>query len=140
MLSLFPQLLDFEFYAPLLLRFALGVIFLTHGWAKLLHDKSQFAGRLESMKFRPGKFWAWTVTLTEVLGAILLFAGFLTQLAALILAIQFLVILLWVRRGQPFVAKPENPGMSWEFDFLIFFALLALLILGPGPWSIDLPL
>ena len=140
MLSLIPQLLDFQFYAPLLLRIALGAIFLAHGGQKLFHDKSQFAGWLESMKFRPGKFWAWLVALVEFFGALMLLAGFFTQLASLVLAIEFLVILFWVRRGQPFVARHDAPGMSREFDFLIFFALLALLILGPGPYSIDLPL
>lgn len=140
MLSLLPQLLDFQFYAPFVLRAALGAIFLVHGSKKLFQDKSQFAGWLESMKFKPGIFWAWLVALVEFLGAIMLLAGFFTQLASLILTIEFLVILFWVRLGQPFVAKPDAPGMSWEFDFLIFFALLALLILGPGPWSLDLPL
>lgn len=140
MLSLFPQFLDYQFYVPLLLRLALGAIFLAHGWPKLKNDKTQFAGWLESIKFKPGKFWAWVVALAEFLGALMLFAGFLTQLAALILAAQFLIILFWVRRGQPFVAKPDAPGMSREFDFLIFCALIALLILGPGPYSFDLPL
>ena len=65
MLSLFPQLLDYQFYAPLLLRTALGAIFLVHGWRKLAGDKLPLAGWLESMKFKPGKFWAWLVTFAE---------------------------------------------------------------------------
>ena len=85
------------------------------------------------MKFRPGKFWAWLVTAVEFLGGIALVLGLFTQLAALILAIQFLIIILWFKRGQNFIGGKE-------FDFLILFALLALLVLGPGTWSIDLPL
>lgn len=133
MLSFFPQLLDFQFYAPLLLRLALGVIFLAHGWQKLANDKAQFAGWLESMKFKPGKFWAWLVALVEFLGGIALVAGFWTQFAALVLATQFLIILIWFKRGQKFAG-------GWEFDFLIFIALLSLLVLGPGAWAFDLPL
>lgn len=133
MLSLFPQLLDFQFYGPLLLRLALGTIFLAHGYQKLAGDKSQFAGWLEAMKFRPGKFWAWLVTLVEFLGGIALVLGFWTQLAALVLTIQFLVILLWFKRGQSFIG-------GWELDWLILLSLLALLVLGPGAWSLDLPL
>lgn len=139
-LQIFPQFLDYWFYAPLLLRIALGAIFLVHGWKKLAHDKTQFAGWLESMRFRPGKFWAWLVTIVEFLGSVMLLAGFWTQLAALVLAAEFLVILFWFRRGQPFVARPDVPAMSWEFDFLILLSLLALLILGSGSWSLDLPL
>ena len=133
MLSLFPYLLDFQFYGPTLLRLALGVIVLAHGWQKLVSDKTRFAGWLESMKFKPGKFWAWLVTLTEFFGGILLVLGLFTQLAAIILAVEFLVILLWVQRGKAFVG-------GREFDFLIFAALLALLVLGPGALAFDLPL
>ena len=50
-----------------------------------------------------------------------------------VLAIEFLVILLWVQRGKPFVG-------GREFDFLIFAALLTLLVLGPGAFAFDLPL
>ncbi len=135
-LSIFPQLLDWQFYGPTLLRLALGIIFLAHGYQKLAggsEGREQFAGWLESMKFRPGKFWAWLVTAAELLGGILLIIGFWTQLAALILAIEFLVILFWVQRGKPFIG-------GREFDFLILLALLALLVLGPGALAIDLPL
>lgn len=133
MLNFFPQLLDFSFYGPTLLRLALGAIFLAHGYQKLAGDKSQFVGWLESMKFRPGKFWAWLVTLVEFLGGIALVVGFWTQLVALVLAIQFLIIILWFKRGQKFIG-------GWEFDFLILLSLLALLVLGPGVWALDLPL
>lgn len=133
MLSLFPQLLDYQIYGPFVLRLALGAVFLAHGYQKLAGDKSQFAGYLESLKFRPGIFWAWLVTLAEFLGGILLVIGLWTQLAALILAVQFLVIVLYVQRGKAFVG-------GREFDFLIFAALLALLVLGPGAWALDLPL
>jgi len=133
MLNVLPQLLDYQFYAPLLLRLALGAVFLAHGWQKLSSDKIQFAGWLESMKFRPGKFWAWLVTLAEFLGGICLILGFLTQLAALILAIQFLVILFWFKRGQKFAG-------GWEFDFVLLVMALTLLVLGPGAWAFDLPL
>ncbi len=132
-LSVFPQLLDWQFFGPLFLRLALGLIFLAHGYQKLAGDKAQLVGWLESMKFRPGKFWAWLVTAVEFLGGIALVLGLFTQLAALILAIQFLIIILWFKRGQNFIGGKE-------FDFLILFALLALLVLGPGTWSIDLPL
>ena len=137
MLSVFPQILDYGFYAPTILRLALGVIFLAHGWKKLAGDKTQFAGWLESIKFKPGKFWGWIVTLVEFFGGISLLFGFLIQPAAMILAIEFLIIIFWARRGQPFMLAE---GHGREFDVLILFALLALLVLGPGAWAIDLPL
>lgn len=140
MLNIFPQLLDFQFYGPLVLRFALGAIFLAHGWQKLAGDKAQFAGWLESMKFKPGKFWAWLVTLVEFLGGIALVVGFWTQIAALVLVVEFLIIILYFKRGQSFIGGPSAGEAGWEFDFLIFMSLLALLVLGPGAWALDLPL
>ncbi len=132
MLSLFPQLLDYQFYAPTILRLALAVIFLAHGWQKVKSDKVKFAGWLETMKFKHGRFWAWVVTIIEIIGGICLLLGFATQLVALILAIQMLLILFWFKKGQSFVGGKE-------LDFLILMALLALLILGPGAWAIDKP-
>ena len=132
-LSVFPQLLDWQFFGPLFLRLALGFIFLAHGYQKLAGDKSGLAGYLKSLRFKPGKFWAWLVICIEFFGGILLIVGLWTQLAALILAIEFLVILIWVQRGKPFIG-------GREFDFLIFMALFALLVLGPGALAFDLPL
>lgn len=133
MLSLLPQLLDYQIYGPTILRFALGAVLVAHGYKKLVGDKSGFASYLESLKFWPGKFWAWLVTLVEFVGGILLILGLWMQLAALVLAVQFLVIVFYVQRGKSFMG-------GWEFDFLIFMSLLALLILGPGALSLDLPL
>jgi len=136
MLSLFPQLLDFSFYGPLFLRLALAAVFLVHGSQKLFYDKIQFVAVLEQLKFKPGKFWAWLVALVEFFGGIFFLFGFFTQLAAIVLLIEFLVIIFWVRRGQPFAVGPDG---GRELDFVILTILFALLVLGPGAWAIDRP-
>lgn len=133
MLSLFPRLLDFQFYGPLLLRLALGAVFLIHGYPKLFGDRSQFAGWLASRAFRPGWAWALLVAIVEVVVGALLIIGLFTQAAALVLAIELLIIIVWFKRGQKFVG-------GWEFDFVLLVMALVLLVLGPGAWAIDLPL
>lgn len=140
MLSILPQLLDFQFYAPLLLRLALGAVFLIHGYPKLFGDRSQFAGWLASMGFKPGWAWALLVAIVEVVAGALLVIGLFTQAAALVLAVELLIIILWFKRGQKFVGGPASPAGGWEFDFVLLIMALALLILGPGAWAFDLPL
>ena len=111
MLSIFPQFLDFQFYAPTILRFALGAIFLIHGYPKLFEARLQFVGIL------------------EFVAGVLLVIGLFTQIAALVLAAELFIIIVWFKRGQ-----------NWEFDFVLLVMALAILVLGPGAWAFDLPL
>lgn len=140
LLSLFPQFLDFEIYAPTFLRIGLSLVILAHGLPKLYETRALFAEWLKSMGFKHSRFWTWTVALTESVGGGMILFGFLTQFAAAVLIIEFLFIILWVRRGQPFIATAAAPGMSRELDFLILMALLALLVSSAGGYAIDLPL
>ncbi|MDO8522927.1 MAG: DoxX family protein [bacterium] len=140
MLTLFPQLLDYQYFAPTFLRLGLALIILAHGLPKLYATRALFAEWLKSMGFKHNHFWTWTVALAESVGGGLILFGFLTQFAAAVLIIEFLFIILWIKRGQPFIATAAAPGMSWEFDFLILMGLLALLVLTPGAYAIDLPL
>ncbi|MDP2668671.1 MAG: DoxX family protein [bacterium] len=140
MLTLFPQLLDYQYFAPTFLRIGLAFVILAHGLPKLYATRALFAEWLRSMGFKHRLFWAWTVALAESVGGGLILFGFLTQLAAAVLIIEFLFIILWVRRGQPFIATAAAPGMSRELDFLILMGLLALLVSSSGAYAIDLPL
>lgn len=140
MLTLFPRLLDYQYFAPTILRVGLALILLAHGLPKLYATRALFAEWLKSMGFKYNHFWAWVVAISESLGGGMILFGFMTQLAAAVLIIEFLFIILWVRRGQPFIAKADAPGMSWEFDFLILIGLMALLVSYPGAFAIDLPL
>ncbi len=118
----------------------MGAVFLIHGYPKLFGDlpdrqagRSQFAGWLASMGFKPGWAWALLVAIVEVVAGALLIIGLFTQAAAAILAVELLIIIFWFKRGQKFVG-------GWEFDFVLLVIALALLVLGPGAWAFDLPL
>lgn len=118
--------------APLVLRLALAIILIRHGWPKLFGPNpglKGFAGWLGSMGFPLPIFWALIVAVLEVFGGVALALGFLTQWVALFVAIQFAVIMLAVKMKQKFSEK--------EFDLIIFAAALALVILGSGSISID---
>ncbi len=120
----------FDDFAPLLLRVGLCVVFMVHGYPKLF---TQFQGTkqfFESIGLRPSKLWVLVVGSVEFFGGIALLFGFVTQLAALLVAIDMLVAMFLVKFRQGFVG-------GWEFDFILFLAALSLVLLGGGAWSVD---
>ncbi|PJE76117.1 hypothetical protein COV04_01135 [Candidatus Uhrbacteria bacterium CG10_big_fil_rev_8_21_14_0_10_48_11] len=117
--------------ALLCLRIALGVIFIVHGKAKwgmwkMQPSEQMPAGMLVKMKI---------LAITETLGGIAVLFGFLTQLAALGLALIMLGAMDFKIRTMKrhFV---DSAG-GWEFDLILLAASLALVLLGSGAWAID---
>jgi putative oxidoreductase len=111
-------LLIFGDWGILVLRIVLGIILVAHGWSKI-----------RNLKDTGGAFVV--TSLVEFVGGLFIVFGFLTQTAAVLVAIQFLVILLIkTKRGQKLVP-------SFEFELLIFAAALALVALGGGLYALD---
>ena len=115
-------------WAPFLVRLAVGVIFVLHGYPKLFGGFTQTAQFFESIGLRPAKFWTLVVGAVEFFGGLALLVGFLTQYAALLITIDMLGAILLVRRK--FVG-------GWEFDFVLLMAALSLALSGAGAWSVD---
>ena len=111
-----------------ILRVVLGLIMITHGWPKIRNLKGTAAWM--GQMFKPGLFWAVVVALTEFVGGIFLVFGFLTQVVSVLVAIQFIVIILKMKLGKGLVD-------GYEFDLLILVSALALFTLGGGIHSID---
>ncbi len=114
MLSLFPQLFTYQEWAPFVLRLAVGFIAIGFGYPKLL---------------KPKEYRNFAVGLIEFCSGIFLMAGFLTQLAA------GLIILTMIH-------EIVFPGLerSFKLKILLIAGLVAIMLLGPGFLSIDLPL
>lgn len=113
---MFPLFLyGFTDWAVLVLRLVLGLILITHGVARWRRDRGgkRVLGFLE---FASGT----AITL-----------GFLTALFAMVLAVEFVVTLA----QKSLKAAPLSAG--YEFDLLILAALIMLLALGAGPYSLD---
>jgi|SRR3989344_7352386 len=116
--------------APLVLRLALGVILARHGWPKLKSESlKNFSGWLGSIGFPLPMFWAGLVAILESFGGLALIFGLLTSWVALLVAIQFLVIIFIVNKSKSFGEK--------ELDILIFAIALALTFIGSGFYSLD---
>lgn len=135
-LNIFPQLLDYSFYGPLFLRIGLAAVFIVRGYPKLFGGISGTAQFFESIGIKPGKFCAIVVGVVEFCGGILLLIGLFVQPVALLLAIN-MVVAIWKVKYQQGFSPPAGGG--WEFDLVLLLMALALLVLGAGAHSLDLP-
>ena len=121
----------------LILRLALGIIVIPHGWQKL-KNPSGFTGLLQHLHLPAAALFAWLVALLETVGAVLLIIGLATRLIALGLAIDMLVAIVTVRIGigkARFTSTPDSGG--WEFEFALMAMALALIFTGAGRLAID---
>ena len=114
--------------AMLLLRLALGILIVNHGYDKLIHFDKYGAEFMNFMGL--GK----TVSLSLVIFAeffcgIFLILGLFTRLATVPLIIMMAVIILKVFDGDIF-AKAELPT-------LYLAGFIVLLLVGPGRISVD---
>lgn len=128
----FPILFEYSVWVALVLRLAVGLIFLMHGRPKLFGGLSGFSGFLKQSGFPVPRFFATVAAAGEFFGGILLILGLWTQIAALFFVVQMLVILSL----QIFKWKKPLVG-GYELDFILFAASLALLLLGGGLYSFD---
>ena len=114
----------------LVVRIAFGIACFAHGWHKLF-DIDGFAG-----KWRLSLPLAWSVALTQTVGAAMVALGFGHGLGALALAIcgAGITYKLIFEAQEPFV-KPG--GHSWDMGLMYTLLPLALLATGPGRYAVD---
>ena len=116
----------------LLLRAALGIIFITHGYPKLTHGAGMQSFFIEHGF--PGYF-LYVAGVLELFGGGLLLLGLFTRGAALLLAIEMGVAIWKVHSGRGILTVHE-----YEFPLAMAMACFALATIGAGPISIDQPL
>ncbi|HXZ39692.1 MAG TPA: DoxX family protein, partial [Terriglobales bacterium] len=85
---------DLRSWGIALLRVAVGVIFVMHGWQKLSWGFHDVAGFLNSLGIPQPTVAAVLLTTVELLGGIALILGLLTRYAAALLAIDMLVAII----------------------------------------------
>jgi len=122
----------------LALRVALGLVFLGHGAQKAFgaFGGPGFAGAtgfIGSLGFRPARFWAGLAVGGELLAGALFVLGLFTPLAALLVLGTMAVAIAKVHGPKGFFA--QNGG--YEYNLVLIYAALALLLAGPGTYSLD---
>lgn len=122
-------------YASLLLRLALGLIWLAHGSMKLaVFTVAGFAGWLEQQGL-PGSAAGLVIT-AEITGGIAIVLGLFGRWISLTL-LPVLAVALWthVPNGWLFT----NAGGGWEFPAFLIAASLVHVMLGDGKWALRRP-
>src|SRR3989339_803704 len=114
--SLFPELFNFSFLAPFILRIALGIPLIKHGFGKIISPQSALQRILGGIVFLSGIF---------------LVIGLFTQAAAI--AVSLIII------ASSIIMRGQHPR-SWTERLIKLAIAVSLILTGPGLFAFDLPL
>lgn len=120
--------------AKFILRIALGVLVLLHGIAKLRGGVSGVEGMLAAHGLPT--WLAYGALLGEVLGPLLLLAGFYARIGALLIAVNMLVAFALAHLGQLGTFNGQG-GWALELQGMYLAAAIALALLGPGRFALN---
>src|SRR5215471_8705209 len=133
-------------WAPLPLRLIIGYGFMAHGWAKLSRGPEGFAKLLEQISAPLPVVTAWVSTFIELLGGLAILVGALVAAVSIPLIVMMLVAMFTVHLRYGFSAintigltadGPQFGPPGAEVNLLYIAGLLALILGGAGPFSID---
>ena len=117
------------------LRVALGTIILLHGIAKLKGGIDPIAGMVTAQGLPA--FLAYGVYVGEVLAPLMLILGFYARIGGALVAINMLVALFLAHRADIFAINPQSGGWAIEFQALLLFAAITVMLIGPGKAGIN---
>ena len=124
------RLEKFKPLSLLLLRAALGVVFLYHGWPKLFGNTQVF---LDSFARIGLPSWtAYVAGVIELFGGALLLAGLFTRITGLVLTVHMCVALWKFHFSEGILAVRE-----YEFPLVLAAGALAFATTGAGLLSLD---
>jgi putative oxidoreductase len=119
----------------LILRISVGIVMVAHGLPKIFWKRELFNKKWK----KEYSFPLGSVIITgivQVVCGLAIIVGIFTQLSSLILALNMLVatyVSIW-KHNEPFLSTPEGKG--WDVNFLLVGALITLVFLGGGTWSL----
>ena len=121
-------------YGALILRLALGTMFLAHAGLKVfVFSMAGASGFFESVGL-PG-FLAYITVGVETLGGIALIAGYSTRYVSLVLMPVLLGALFFVHASKGWLFT--NAGGGWEYPAFLAVATLVQALIGDGAYSLS---
>lgn len=120
--------------AYVVVRVTVGLMIFWHGYLKVTTaTHAGLTGYFAKLGLEPAGFWAYFIPFNETVGALLIAFGLLTRPAAVIMIIEFIVLILVVH-------APRGYGMAVngvEFPLMWMLMLVAIALRGGGPYSLD---
>jgi putative oxidoreductase len=119
-------------YGALVLRVALGVMFIAHAYLKLaVFTMPGFAGFLGSVGLPTGL--AWPIVLAELFGGLAILVGFHARLvSAALLPVLLGALVIHAPNGWLFTA----PSGGWEYPAFLALAALSQALIGDGAYAL----
>jgi putative oxidoreductase len=133
-------------WVPVPIRMILGVGFIVHGWAKWSRGPAAFAELIKQAHVPLPLANAWLVTLLEIFGGLALLLGAFVTIVSVPLILSMLSAMFTVNIKYGFSAvntiglTPAGPLFGppgYEINLLYIAGLVALILGGAGPLSID---
>ncbi|WP_282139723.1 DoxX family protein [Cytobacillus oceanisediminis] len=122
----------------LIIRLVIGVLFIGHGAQKLFgwfggHGLKGTGGWFESIGMKPGVMMALSAGLAELIGGILFALGFLTPLAALMIAGTMIMAIVKVHGPNGLWATSNG----YEYNLTLISVAIGIALIGPGRYALD---
>ncbi len=115
-----------------LLRAVTGIVFVAHGWRKVMAGMDQVSGVLQGYGIPAPLPAAFLITAVELVCGAALALGIKTRLAVVPLAIAMAIAMLAVHLRYGFFL-PEG----FEYTLVLLTVLVTIVLTGPGGISID---
>ena len=127
--------------ASLLLRVVAGAVFLPHGYSKVFGEGGPAAFSADLPSYHIPVFLGYLASYAEFFGAILLIAGLLTRIDALLLAGTMFVAVFVVQLPDAW-RDPDSRSIkamlhNVELPLSLLAITTAILLIGPGRLSLD---
>lgn len=119
--------------ALLVMRLTLGSIMTVHGYHKVFGGLQHFAHMVGGMGIP--QWLGYVAAFTELVGGLLIIAGFFTRAAAFAICIDLSVAIWKVHLHNGMMGSPDHPG--FEFPLAAATIAFALMFFGAGPIAID---
>lgn len=120
----------------LILRVTVGLIFLTHGWPKLMNGAAETAGFFGQLGIPAPAATAWLITLLEVAGGVALIVGAFVSIVAVLFVVHMATGIFLVHLSNGWYVIGGGQGGA-EFNVLLIAALVTLLLAGSGRPALD---
>lgn len=122
----------------LIIRLVIGILFVGHGAQKLFgwfggHGLKGTGGWFESIGMKPGVMMALLAGLAELIGGILFALGFLTPLAALMIAGTMIMAIVKVHGPNGLWATSNG----YEYNLTLLSVAIGIALIGPGRYALD---